>query len=114
MRVESGDRVSAVANSILSALVKEATVKGLTGPFGLDDILRAWLAHDPDLVNSLPDAPGSHGTSPSQRRTYWFYEGCKALEEQGAIAEVGDAKFAVASLPVLVARLLETDTVRRD
>jgi len=114
MRVDSDDRVTAVANSILAALVKEATVKGLTGPFTLDDFLHAWLEHDPELVASLPDPPGSHGTTESQRRTYWFYEGCKALEEGAAIAEVGDGKFAVASLTVLVARMLETDAPRTD
>ena len=109
MRGEPDDRVTAVAKSILGALVKEATVKRLSGPFTLDDFLHAWLEHDPETVAGLPDPPGSHGTSDSQRRTYWFYEGCKALEEGAAIAEVGDGKFAVASLPSLVARGLEAD-----
>ena len=114
MRVESGDRVKAVAASILAALVKEAAVKGRSGPFALDDFLHAWLEHESALVEALPDAPGSHGTSQGQRRTYWFYEGCKALEEDGAIAEVGDGKFAVASLPVLMTRLLEAETLSGD
>lgn len=113
MRVESDDRVTMVAQSILAAIVKEATLRGRSGPFSLDDVLHAWLEHDPEVVAALPDPPGSHGTTESQRRTYWFYEGCQALEEGAAIAEVGDGKFAVASLPVLVARMLEAGS-RRD
>jgi len=111
MRVESGDRVTMVARSILAAIVKEATLKGHTGPFTLDEVLQAWLEFDPEVVANLPDPPGSHGTSESQRRTYWFYEGCHALEEGAAIAEVGEGKFAVASLPVLVSRMLEAGSL---
>ena len=56
----------------------------------------------PSTVAKLPDPPGSTGSSTSQRRTYWFYEGCQVLEEGARIAEVGDGKFAIASLKDLM------------
>jgi hypothetical protein len=114
MRGESDDWVTVVANGILAAIVKEATVTGLSGPFTLDEFLQAWLEHDADTVAKLPDPPGSASSSMSQRRTYWFYEGCRALEEGAWIAEVGDGKFAVASLTVLMAQLLHTDATHPD
>jgi hypothetical protein len=110
VRVESDNWVNVVANSILAAIVTDATLKGGSGPFSLDDLFRAWLEHDPETVATLPDPPGSTGSSENQRRTYWFYEGCRALEEDACIAEVGDAKFAVASLTALVARMLESQS----
>ncbi|MGA2522474.1 MAG: hypothetical protein ABSG81_16830 [Acidimicrobiales bacterium] len=114
MRLESEDWVGTVANSILAAIVKETTVKDLTGPFTLDDFLRAWLEYDPATVAVLPDPPGSSGSTLNQRRTYWFYEGCHALEEGGWIAEVGDGKFAVASLALLRAQMLHADSTPPD
>ena len=77
------------------------TFKGFLGPFSLDDILHAWIEHDADTIARLPDPPGRTGSSISQRRNYWFYEGCQALEEGACMAEVGDGKFAIASLKVL-------------
>jgi hypothetical protein len=113
MRGET-DWVTVVANGILAAIVKEATVTGLSGPFTLDEFLQAWLEHDADTVAKLPDPPGSAGSPTSQRRTYWFYEGCQALEDGAWIAEVGDGKFAVASLKVLMAQLLHTEATHPD
>ena len=106
MREEADDWVTRVANSILGSVVRDATFKGTSGPFTLDDFLRAWLEYEPDTVASLPEPPGSPGSTDSQRRTYWFYEGCRALEMGAWIAEVGDGKFAVASLPLLTAQML--------
>jgi hypothetical protein len=114
MRGETDDWVTLVANSILAAIVREATVKNLSGPFSLDDVLHAWLEHDAGTVAMLPDPPGMVGSSVSQRRTYWFYEGCQALEEGACIAEVGDGKFVVASLKELMARMLHSESVHRD
>ncbi len=114
MRGETDEWVTLVANGILAAIVKEASAKGLSGPFSLDAILRAWLEHEADTVAKLPDPPGSAGSSLSQRRTYWFYEGCQALEEGAWIAEVGDGKFAVASLKVLMAQMLHSDISHHD
>ena len=107
MRGDAEDWVSIAANSILSAIVAEAAINDVTGPFTLDDLLRAWLEHDPVTVARLPDPPGASGASAEKARTYWFYEGCQALEEGGWMAEVGDGKFAVASLTSLVARARE-------
>jgi len=109
MRGDSDDWVTRVANSILSAIVRDATVKGSSGPFTLDDILRAWLEYDHELVSMLPDPPGSPDSTENQRRTYWFYEGCHALEEWACIAEVGDGKFAIASLTLLTAQMLHAE-----
>jgi len=114
MRGDTDDRVTLVANSILAAIVKEATLKNLSGPFALDDVMRAWLEHDPETVDMLPDPPGSVGASVSQRRTYWFYEGCQALEEGASIAEVGEGKFVVASLKVLMEQMLQSGSARPD
>ena len=114
MRGETDDGVTLVANGILAAIVKEATVKGLSGPFTLDEFLQAWLEHDADTVARLPDPPGSTGATTSQRRTYWFYEGCQALEERACIAEVGDGKFAVASLTMLMAQMLHPEATHPD
>ncbi|HUI05310.1 MAG TPA: hypothetical protein VLZ77_17365 [Acidimicrobiales bacterium] len=104
MRGDAEDWVSIAANSILSAIVAEAAIHDVSGPFTLDDLLRAWLEHDPATVARLPDPPGTSGASVEKTRTYWFYEGCHALEEGAWIAEVGGGKFAVASLTSLVAR----------
>jgi hypothetical protein len=101
VRAQTDERVAAVAKGIFAAIVKEASESDLAGPFSLDNILRAWLKHDAETVAKLPDPPGSTGSSSSQRRTYWFYEGCQVLEEGARIAEVGDGKFAIASLKVL-------------
>ncbi len=114
MRAETDEWVAVVANGILAAIVKDASEKGLTGPFSLDDILRAWLKHDAGTVAKLPDPPGSAGSSTSQRRTYWFYEGCQVLEEQARIAEVGDGKFAIASLKNLISQIPHPLTAHRD
>ena len=114
MRGETDDWVTLVANSILAAIVKEATVKNISGPFSLDDVLNAWLEHDAGTVAMLADPPGIVGSSISQRRTYWFYEGCQALEEGACIAEVGDGKFVVASLKVLMAQMLHSESVHPD
>jgi len=114
MRVESDDWVSTVANSILAAVVRETAITGSSGPFSLDDFLRAWLEHEPSTVGMLPDPPGSPGSSINVRRTYWFYEGCEALEAGGWIAEVGDGKFAVASLALLRTQMLHADSTRPD
>jgi hypothetical protein len=114
VRGENGDVTTVVAKSILASLVTEATIVGQSGPFTLDDFLRAWLTHDADVVASLPEPPGSPQASPSQRRTYWFYEGCRALEEDARIAEVGDGKFAVASLTTLVAQKRHAEASRTD
>jgi hypothetical protein len=108
------DEVAVVRSSILGAIVKEATIKGFFGPFSLDDILHAWLDHDPDTVAKLPDPPGTTGSSTSQRRNYWFYEGCHALEEGAWMAEVGDGKFAIASLKVLMSQMLNSGPAPRD
>jgi hypothetical protein len=105
MRGETDDWVTLAANSILRAIVTEAATKDLQGPFTLDDLLRAWLEHDAALVEVLPDPPRSQDRSPGQARTYWFYEGCHALEESARIAEVGDGKFVIASLASLVAQV---------
>jgi|ERR1700688_3820200 len=114
MRGETDDWVTMVANGILAAIVKEANFKGLSGPFTLDDFLRAWLEHDAETVAALPDPQGMADSSDSQRRTYWFYEGCQALEEGAWIAEVGDGKFAVASLKVLMAQMLRPESSHPD
>jgi hypothetical protein len=114
MRGEIDDWVALVANGILAAIVKEATIKGLSGPFTLDDFLGAWLEHDAETVATLPDPQGKADSSDSQRRTYWFYEGCQALEEGARIAEVGDGKFAVASLKVLKAQMLHPESSHPD
>jgi hypothetical protein len=114
MRGGAVDWVILVANSILEAIVKEATLKNLSGPFALDDVLHAWLEHDAKTVAMLPDPPGSVDSSMSQRRTYWFYEGCQALEEGASIAEVGEGKFVVASLKVLMDRMLHSESAHPD
>jgi hypothetical protein len=114
MRGESDDGVTLVANGILAAIAKEATLKNLSGPFSLDDLLHAWLEHDASTVATLPDPPGSVDSSMSQRRTYWFYEGCQALEEGAYIAEVGDGKFVVAQLKNLMAEMHSSESVHRD
>jgi hypothetical protein len=113
MRAET-DEVAMVRTSILAAIVKEAKVRGFFGPFSLDDILHAWLEHDADAIARLPDPPGRSGSSISQRRNYWFYEGCQALEEGAWIAEVGDGKFAIASLKVLMSQMLDSESSRSD
>jgi hypothetical protein len=113
MRAET-DEVAFVRTSILAAIVKEATVRGFFGPFSLDDILHAWLEHDAETIARLPDPPGRSGSSMSQRRNYWFYEGCQALEEGAWIAEVGDGKFAIASLKVLMSQMLDSESTRGD
>jgi len=113
MRAET-DEVAAVRNGILAAIVKEATITGFFGPFSLDDILHAWIEHDADTIATLPDPPGGAGSSMSQRRTYWFYEGCQALEEGAFMAEVGDGKFAIASLKVLMSQMLDSGPSPRD
>jgi hypothetical protein len=105
MRAEADERVAVVRDSILAAIVKEATVKDFYGPFSLGEILVAWLEHDPETVAKLPDPPGTTDASPTQRRNYWFYEGCRALEEGASIAEVGDGKFAIASLKELMSQM---------
>ena len=104
MKGDADDWVSIAANSILAAIVAEAAINDFTGPFTLDDLLRAWIEHDPITVARLPDPPGTPGASVEKARTYWFYEGCRALEEGAWMAEVGGGKFAVASLTSLVAR----------
>jgi len=114
MRAEADEQVALVRDSILASIVKEATVKDRFGPFSLGDILNAWLEHDADTVATLPDPPGTSGASASQRRNYWFYEGCRALEEGAWIAEVGDGKFAVASLTVLMSRMLRGEPTHQD
>jgi hypothetical protein len=111
MRAETDEWVTLVANGILTAIVKEANIKGLSGPFSLDEILRAWLEHDADTVARLPDPPGRASSSMSQRRTYWFYEGCQALEEGAWIAEVGEGKFTVA-LKVLMPETAHPETAQ--
>ena len=108
------DEVALVRNSILAAIVKDATIKGFFGPFSLDDILHAWIEHDSDTIAKLPDPPRRTGASISQRRNYWFYEGCRALEEGAWMAEVGDGKFAVASLKVLMSKMQHSEPLRRD
>ncbi len=113
MRAET-DEVAAVRNGILAAIVKEATITGFFGPFSLDDILHAWIEHDADSIAKLPDPPGGAGSSMSQRRNYWFYEGCQALEEGAFMAEVGDGKFAIASLKVLMSQMLDSGPSSRD
>ena len=111
---DTDEWVALVRNGILAAIVKEATVTGVFGPFSLDDILQAWLEHDADTIAALPDPPGSTGSSAVQRRNYWFYEGCRALEEQAFIAEVGEGKFAIASLKVLMSQMLGSGPAHRD
>ena len=113
MRAET-DEVAVVRSSILAAIVKDATIKGFFGPFSLDDMLHAWLEHDADTIAKLPDPPGAAGSSTSQRRNYWFYEGCQALEEGAWMAEVGDGKFAIASLKVLMSQMLDLGPTPRD
>jgi hypothetical protein len=114
MGVETDEWVARVRDGILAAIVTEATRRNSSGPFSLDDILHAWLEHDADTVAELPDPPGRTGSPPSQRRNYWFYEGCQALEEGARIAEVGDGKFAIASLKVLMSQMDHSETSRRD
>jgi hypothetical protein len=103
-----------VRNRILAAIVKEATVKGFFGPFSLDEILQAWLEYEPDAIAMLPDPPGTAGSSLNQRRNYWFYEGCRALEEGAFIAEVGGGKFAIASLKVLMSQMFGVEPSHPD
>ncbi len=113
MRAET-DEVAAVRNGILAAIVKDATIKGFLGPFSLDDILHAWIEHDADTIARLPDPPGRAGSSISQRRNYWFYEGCQALEDGAFMAEVGDGKFAIASLKGLMSQMLDSGPSPQD
>ena len=107
VRGETDDRVTLVASAIHAAVVERAARSEVAGPFTLDDFLSAWLEREADTVTLLPDPPGSPDSSMSERRSYWFYEGCRSLEDGGWIAEVGDGKFAVASLGVFVAQLRE-------
>jgi hypothetical protein len=107
VRGDTEDWVTLVANGILTSIVEEAAVNELSGPFGLDDFLSSWLEREANTVELLPDPPGTPDASLTQRRTYWFYEGCQALEDGAWIAEVGDGKFAVASLALLVAQRRE-------
>ncbi|HLI72234.1 MAG TPA: hypothetical protein VKU86_00045 [Acidimicrobiales bacterium] len=107
MRGESDDWVEHVSNAIHAAVVEKAAREELAGPFTLDDFLTAWLERENDTVTLLPDPPGSPDASLTERRSFWFYEGCQALENSGSIAEVGDGKFAVASLGTFVAQLRE-------
>src|SRR5580704_2433695 len=102
MRGETGDWVSFVAKSILAAIATDAAERDHLGPFTLDDFLRAWIERDGAFVDMLPDPPDRKARSATQKRTYWFYAGCHMLEESARIAEVGDGKFIVASLPALV------------
>jgi len=114
MGTETDEWVVLVRDGILAAIVKEASIKNVSGPFSLDELLQAWLEHDAETVAKLPDPPGTVGSSDSQRRNYWFYEGCQALEEGGWMAEVGDGKFAIASLKVLMSQMLASEPTRRD
>jgi hypothetical protein len=114
MAADTDERVVHVRNGILAAIVKEASITGFYGPFSLDDILRAWLKHDAGAIAKLPDPPGRAHSPVSQRRNYWFYEGCQALEEGAWMAEVGDSKFAIASLKVLMSQMLHSEPTRRD
>ncbi|HEY5026364.1 MAG TPA: hypothetical protein VII76_15415 [Acidimicrobiales bacterium] len=113
MRAET-DEVTLVRNSILAAIVKEANRKRFFGPFSLDDILHAWMKHDAGTIAKLPDPPGRARSSASQRRNYWFYEGCQALEEGAWMAEVGDGKFAIASIKVLMSQMLDSEPSSQD
>ena len=61
-----------------------------------------------------PTRPAAPGSSAVQRRNYWFYEGCRALEEQAFIAEVGDGKFAIVSLKVLMSQMLGSGPAHSD
>jgi hypothetical protein len=114
MAADTEERVTLVRNGILAAIVKEASITGFFGPFSLDDILHAWLKHDAKAIAKLPDPPGRAGSSMIQRRNYWFYEGCQALEEGAWMAEVGDSKFAIASLKVLMGQMLHSEPTRPD
>ena len=114
MTADTDDRVTLVRNGILASIVKEASITGIFGPFSLDDILRAWLKHDAEAIAKLPDPPGRAGSTMVQRRNYWFYAGCHALEEGAAMAEVGDGKFAIASLKVLMAQMLHLEPTPPD
>jgi len=114
MRGEADEWVTRVANGILAAIVTKAAHEDFAGPFALDDVLRAWLKHDADTVAILPDPPGSPDAPENQRRSYWFYEGCRALEAGAWIAEVGDGKFAVASLTALVTHMREAEAARHN
>ena len=114
MGVETDQWVALVRDGILAAIVTEATRKNSSGPFSLDDILHAWIDHGSDTIAKLPDPPRRTGSSISQRRNYWFYEGCQALEEGGWIAEVGEGKFAVASLKVLISQMQHSEPLHRD
>jgi hypothetical protein len=107
MRGESDEWVEHVSGAIHAAVVEKAARSELAGPFTLNDFLTAWLERESETVTLLPDPPGSPDSSLTERRSFWFYEGCRALEDDGLIAEVGDGKFAVASLGVFVAQLRE-------
>ena len=112
MRGDSDDWVSLVAKSILTAIVTDAAEREFSGPFTLDDFLRAWIEHDSALIGVLPEPPGRKTRSATQARTYWFYEGCHELEETGRIAEVSDGKFVVASLSTLVSHARDARDAR--
>ncbi len=114
MRADTEEWAARVRDSILAAIVKEASAKNLFGPFSLDDILHAWLEHEGATVAKLPDPPGKTGATTTQRRNYWFYVGCRALEEGAFIAEVGDGKFAIASLKVLMSQMLHAEPSTQD
>ena len=114
MRADTEEWATKVRDSILAAIVKKSSAKSFFGPFSLDDILQAWLEHERTTVAKLPDPPGKTGATMTQRRNYWFYEGCHALEEEGFMAEVGDGKFAIASLKVLVSQLLHVEPSTQD
>ena len=114
MAADTDERVTLVRKGILSAIVKEASTTGFYGPFSLDDILHAWLKHEAADIAKLPDPPGRAESSSTQRRNYWFYEGCQALEEGAWMAEVGDGKFAFASLKVLMSRMPNSEPTPRD
>ncbi len=114
MRADTEDWAAKVRDSILAAIVKEASAKDSFGPFSLDDILHAWLDNERATVAKLPDPPGKTGATTTQRRNYWFYAGCHLLEEEGFMAEVGDGKFAIASLKVLVSQMLHAAPSTQD
>ena len=109
MRGETDNWVTLAADSIVTAIVRDAAEKDFFGPFTLDDFLRAWLEHDAELVDMLPEPPKRADSSTTQTRTYWFYEGCRALEQSARIAEVGDGKFVVAALNTLVAQVRQAE-----
>jgi hypothetical protein len=69
MRGDSDDWVSLVAKSILTAIVTDASEREFSGPFTLDDFLRAWIEHDSALIDGLPEPPGRKIRSATQART---------------------------------------------